>query len=122
MYSHMKWKILDHLCKECGGRILQCVAGGGPTGGGNPIFKCAQCPAITSSMGPSALCWCGFEMRGQRTHAYVCLPFSIIKENPAYKNMFSRCGCNPDSKSAEVGIVLTDDLLKMREETVNADR
>lgn len=103
------WAIEDHLCKDCGGRILRCVSGGGPTGGGNPIFKCADCGKSTSGMMPDVLCWCGFHHRGNHhLSGYHCLPFSILETRPELRNDFLACGCDP--KRGEVGIVLASAL------------
>lgn len=109
------WIILDHVC-FCGGRILKCVSGQGPSGGGNPLYKCSQCGKGGCAMSQTPYCWCGFEMRGHKGLAgsYRCLPLSIAKEEPMYRNLFLACGCNPDSKEAEVGIVLTRDLIELR--------
>ena len=108
------WKLVDHLCMTCGGRILQCISGGGPTPGGNPIFRCADCGNTTSGFGPQALCWCGFSHRGQNATAYKCLPFSALKQEPRLLPMFLSCGCDPNRKTSEVGIVLESDYTKLR--------
>ena len=100
----MTWVIEDHICRNCsGGRILRCVSGAGPTGGGNPIYKCADCGTSTSSMGPDSLCWCGMSFKNQHLTEYMCLPFSILKEKPHLRNAFLSCGCDPSC--GEVGIV-----------------
>ncbi len=104
----MTWAIEDHLCRSCGGRILRCVEGAGMTPGGNPVFKCADCGKMTSGMGPEVLCWCGFSHRQNRTTAYRCLPFSILKERPELEQKFRACGCDPTR--GEVGIVLEEGL------------
>lgn len=106
------WAIEDHLCKGCGGRILRCVAGNGVTGGGNPVYKCADCGNAQSAMGPDALCWCGFHHRmNHNATAYVCVPFSALKDRPAaaqaLTNAFRSCGCDPGR--GEVGIMLERD-------------
>lgn len=105
------WVIEDHLCRGCGGRILRCVTGGGATGGGNPIFRCADCKQITSSMGPDSLCWCGFHHKHNHTmQAYRCLPFTILEERPELKRAFLACGCDPTR--GEVGVILERDLVE----------
>ena len=105
----MTWTILDHLCKSCGGRILQSASGAGPTPGGNPVFKCADCGQATSGTGPEVLCWCGFSHRGQHPlNGYRCLPFSILQEKPELKDAFLACGRDP--RRGEVGIILKGDL------------
>lgn len=108
MIVKQTWVLEDHLCKACGGRILRCVTGGGITGGGNPIFKCADCGRSNSAMGPEVLCWCGFSHRGNRDNAYTCQPFSVLKERPELLSAFRACGCDPDR--GEVGIMLERDL------------
>ena len=106
--ADMHWAIEDHLCKDCGGRILRCVKGGGPTGGGNPIYKCADCGKASSAMGPQVLCWCGFFHKGNYgTTAYMCAPFSILKEHPNLRDAFMSCGSDPSR--GEVGILLERD-------------
>lgn len=105
----MTWALEDHLCKKCGGRILRCVSGGGVTGGGNPIFRCADCDAGMSAMGPEALCWCGFTHRRQEENPYRCVPYSILKEYPKLIRAFRACGCDPE-RGGDVGIMLTRDL------------
>ena len=99
-----KWVIEDHLCRECGGRILKCVEGNGMTPGGNPIYKCADCGRSKAALGPDALCWCGMRHKNQHETAYKCLPFSMIEEFPALEQAFRSCGCDP--LRGEVGIVL----------------
>ena len=106
-----KWIIEDHLCRECGGRILRCVEGNGVTPGGNPIFKCADCGLAKPGMKPDVLCWCGFShRRNAHITPYRCLPFSILEERPELLENFYRSGCDP--KVGEVGIVLERDVLK----------
>lgn len=109
MKETRRWVLEDHLCRVCGGRILRCVSGNGATGGGNPVFKCADCGASCAAMGPEVLCWCGFSHRRQSVTAYQCLPFSVLTERPNLGSAFAACGCDP--KRGEVGIVLTKDLM-----------
>lgn len=108
--SKQTWALEDHVCRACGGRILRCASGGGPTGGGNPIFKCADCGASGSGMSPDVLCWCGFSHRGQHATAYICQPFSILESRPELKDAFAACGCK--TGRAEVGIMLERDYRK----------
>lgn len=111
MKNAQTWRLTDHLCKACGGRILQCASNCGITGGGNPVFKCASCGASASGMGPDVLCWCGFSHRGQRhMTAYRCVPFSALKEHPELERHFRACGCDPEF--GEVGIVLERDYVE----------
>ena len=43
MKTIITWTLTDHLCRHCGGRILQSASGVGPTAGGNPLYRCADC-------------------------------------------------------------------------------
>lgn len=113
MTKRMTWELTDHLCKGCGGRVLRCVSGGGATPGGNPIWKCADCGKSTSASGPEVLCWCGFGHRHNKgTTAYVCQPFTVLKERPELLGAFLACGCDP-KRGGEVGIMLERDLYAM---------
>lgn len=109
MSRNRKWVLEDHLCRDCGGRVLRCVAGGGMTPGGNPIFRCADCGKSAAAMGPGAICWCGFQHRRQNLHGYRCVPYSILKERPELERAFRACGCDPE-RGGDVGIVLERDL------------
>jgi hypothetical protein len=99
----------DHLCRGCGGRIAR-QKHHGPTPGGNPVFMCVNCGKATSSMGPDALCWCGFSHRGQHVTAYRCLPLSILKDKPELLEAFRAAGCEPGRQL--IGVVLERDLYK----------
>lgn len=121
--SRRTWVIEDHLCRGCGGRILRCVTGNGMTGGGNPIFKCADCGKQAAAMGADALCWCGFSHRNNHpTTAYICQPFTILALGVNYsedqviklRNAFLACGCNPER--GEVGIMLDRDYRRTTSE------
>ena len=59
----------DHLCRHCSvGPIMQQVDSG-PSGGGNPYFLCVVCGEGCSSLGASALCFCGLsEYDGSQIH------------------------------------------------------
>ena len=104
------WNITDHICRDCGGRILKCATGTGPSPGGNPLFMCADCGKANWGMSESCLCWCGFSHRGQHARAYRCLAFSVLKEHPEYEDAFRSCGCDPGSTRAVIGIVTEDGL------------
>ena len=103
------WALTDHLCKKCGGRVLRCVTGGGVTGGGDPIWKCADCGKSAAAMGPDGLCWCGLAHKHNAT-AYICQPFSILDSRPELLAAFLACGCDP-KRGGEVGIMLQRDLM-----------
>jgi len=67
------WAMTDHLCSRCGGRILVCVTGRGPSPGGNPLFMCADCEAAAWGMGPDVLCWCGQKYRNGDSMGMTCV-------------------------------------------------
>lgn len=69
------YTLTDHLCRECGGRVLQVASGGGPSAGGNPTFRCADCGFSSTGMGVDCVCWCGFQHRSRARRPYQCLPF-----------------------------------------------
>ena len=106
--SERTWKLENHLCRACGGRILRCVTGTGPSPGGNPLFKCADCGITAYGMTASELCWCGMHHRNNSLNPYICLPFSILHEKPDLKNAFLSSGCDPDR--GEVGVILESQL------------
>ncbi len=106
------WKLEDHLCRKCGGRILRSVSGAGPSPGGNPIFRCADCGVADWGTSPKRICWCGMSHRGQYETPYLCLPYSILEERPELKELFRASGCDPD-RPGEVGVVAEKDLREM---------
>lgn len=105
--TRITWALENHLCRSCGGRVLRSVSGAGPTGGGNPVFKCADCGTSASDFGPNCICWCGFAHRNQNDNPYECLPYSILEHHPELANAFRACGCDPER--GEVGIILSKD-------------
>lgn len=109
-----RWVFTDHACRHCGGRVMQCVAGGGPTGGGNPVWQCADCEVGSAAMGPECICWCGFEQRANNAGPgyYACVRMDRAKSEPAVKRALERCGCFPDRPGSRsvIGIVVLDDL------------
>lgn len=110
MSRRATFTIEDHLCRICNGRILCQAAGGRPSGGGNPLYRCADCGASTCSTGPMALCWCGYTNKGQSGNPFRCKPFS---GNEHLRNAFFLCGHNPDG-NAEVGFVTTGECVDTR--------
>lgn len=112
------WKIVDHLCRICNGRILKCVSGAGPTPGGNPVFKCSLCGKETSGMDSSNICWCGSSFKNSIDTPYICVSFSMIEKYPKLLDAFLSHGQNPKRESSgEVGILLEDQLRKVVKET-----
>ena len=104
METEATFTLEPHICMRCGGRILR-FARPGMTPGGNPLFRCADCGAQKSGFGPNVLCWCGYAHRGQHLHGYVCVPFSAVTEHPQLRAALLACGCDPDNKRSEIGIV-----------------
>lgn len=103
------WTLADHLCRDCGGRILQSATGAGMTPGGNPIYRCADCGVSCCGMTPNGICWCGYHPRQNHgSRVYQCLPFSILEERPGLRVAFAQCGHDPTR--GEVGVVLSSSL------------
>lgn len=66
-----------------------------------------------SAVQANCLCWCGFEHRNNHgNHAYRCVPFNDMKVWPELLALFLACGCDPSK--GEVGIVLTDDFVRLQ--------
>lgn len=94
------WIIVDHICRQCSGRILQSVANVGSTGGGNPLFRCANCGASSASLGPESVCWCGMTHRGSSERPYLCASKAA---HPEWQSEFEASGCWESRE--EIGIV-----------------
>lgn len=108
--SEKTWLFTDHVCRDCGGRILRCATGGGMSPGGNPLYRCADCGNARSDGGPQGVCWCGYETRANSEHAYQCLSF--FGASDAELAALAECGCRPGRQ--EVGIVLRASLARAR--------
>lgn len=118
--SNITWKLEDHLCMSCGGRILRSVSGAGMTPGGNPIFKCSDCGKTSCGLG-NTLCWCNFTNKHNRdSFPYQCLSYSVLEDKPQYLRAFRNCGCDPE-RGGEVGIVLVSELSKIDSEPSSID-
>lgn len=105
--EQVTYALEDHMCKRCGGRILRRV--GGPsiiTPGGNPLYVCSDCGASVCDMSCYELCWCGFNHKNQTLNPYQCVPFSALETNPELREQFLACGCNPDAKTSQIGIIM----------------
>jgi len=106
MSRQQTWAIEDHLCRYCGGRILRCVKGNGPTGGGNPLYRCASCGRTAAATGPESLCFCGLSL-------HQCLAYSAIKKYPRLRSALVP-GCDPSY--GEVGFAVREAVRKAMEE------
>jgi hypothetical protein len=63
------WVLTDHCCRRCLGRLLaQAVAG-------RSNFRCAECGAVASVIGPfeGSVCACGVQIGG-RDAGIRCMP------------------------------------------------
>jgi len=106
------WTLEDHVHYGCGGRILRCVKGAGPSPGGDPLYMCADCGDMRTGRGPSVLCWCGFSHRGNHhLTAYKCVSRNELVGNPALESAMRACGCDPDRM--EISIVLEKDYMEI---------
>lgn len=62
----------EHLCCTCGvGRIMQQV-NGGPSGGGNPTWRCMTCMKGSAAISPKGLCYCGYKRYSEEDNEYRC--------------------------------------------------
>lgn len=106
---------VDHACRECGGRILQ-QTNPGATGGGNPVFECADCDRACCGMDSSAICWCGFSQRGQyQTGDWFCISLEEQIKKPWVSDALAHCGVDPQSRKVKVAMV-NREMLKICEQ------
>lgn len=117
--KQITWSLTDHMCRTCGGRVLQSASGVGATGGGNPLFRCADCGVCTSGMGPNCLCYCGFEHRraSTQTNAYRCVRVDKGKEDKAMRAALLSCGFDCDRPRSEIG-VFNPDYYRLAQEKI----
>lgn len=108
--KQITWTLTDHICRYCGGRVLQSASGVGVTAGGNPLFRCADCGKCTSAMSPTCICWCRFMHRraSDPIYPYLCQRLDAAKDDPALRHALLACGFDPDNPKAEVGIIHVD--------------
>ena len=114
MSRELHWVVEDHVCRKCGGRILRCVSNV-ITGGGNPLWRCADCGEQTSGMTPACLCWCGYKQRCQTISGYTCVHRREGEMNENMRIAMSKCGFDI-RKGGEVGIALEVDVERIRNE------
>jgi hypothetical protein len=106
------WRPTDHACRECGGRVVQ-VTNAGPTGGGNPLWRCADCGIGSADTGPSCLCFCGFRHKGQDVPVYMCVRVDRAKYDSAMKLALMRNGYDvegPRRLKSEIAVIGEDSL------------
>ena len=85
------WQLTDHICRECQGRIL--VASGGATGGGGPLWMCADCERAGAAMSPDHLCGCGMYFKNSEPGKWMCLRFPDFRSDQAWLvDVFAHCG------------------------------
>lgn len=99
------YKLTDHMCRDCGGRILTQATPDTITGGGNPIWRCSNCGAKTASMNAYPLCWCGAHWRGGESMNFSCIVIADAQDNPALREALAQCGCGGESYTHEIGII-----------------
>jgi hypothetical protein len=108
---HETWSPTDHACRECGGRVVM-VHGHGPTGGGNPIWRCADCGIALADMGPECICWCGFSHKGQADTPYRCVRVDLGDKEPAIDLALGRSGYGTKSSrrrpKCEIAVIHQD--------------
>lgn len=108
--KQIHWVLEDHICSRCSGRILRAVSGVGATGGGNPLYRCADCGAGATGMGPSVLCWCGFNFKRNDidTNPYCCRKLTDAKDDPVLRQCFLACGFDPERPKSEIGVYMPE--------------
>lgn len=120
-----RWMPTDHACRDCGGRIVV-VTNSGPTGGGNPLFRCADCGIGAAGMSPDHICWCGFAHKGQGERTYRCVNIAEAVKEPSLKAALLRSGylpsdpkCRPKVEIAVLNEGTIDFCRKQTEEQKN---
>jgi len=84
------------------------VAHVGPTGGGNPLWMCADCERGGAAMDSSHLCGCGMHFKHAEPGAFMCLRLpDDIPENAWVIDVFAHCGydARAQNRKGVVGIV-----------------
>lgn len=64
------WEITPHVCMACFGRVLQRALPA--SGGGERMFRCADCGVEGSGATPAVICTCGFRVKGRATMGLKC--------------------------------------------------
>jgi hypothetical protein len=116
-----RWAPTDHACRECGGRVVM-VTNSGPTGGGNPIFRCADCGIGSAAMDASCICWCGFRHKGQAEPTYRCVRTESEKGDEVMKAVLVQAGYRgPNGRvKVEIGVVSEHMIQVIRERLATA--
>ena len=109
------WVPVDHVCRNCGARVMRKEPRGLSVG---EVYKCHTCGQTGFTV--EKICWCGQQFRNSRPSSrnYICLPTNIREKYPEVRELFESafraCGVDPDR--VEVGIILFRDYnLIMRE-------
>lgn len=118
----LRWVLTDHACRNCGGRVMQ-SASNVVTGGGNPLYQCADCEQGGAGTGPSVICWCGYNQRGNwGDYPYTCVHMDEAKKSRALYYALTANGFNPDSQKTRVGCVSVDSVRRYQERLDQEDR
>jgi hypothetical protein len=110
-----RFVLTDHACRSCGGRILQ-QPNSGPSGGGNPYFRCADCGKGGCHMGTDHLCWCGFGYKGAQPGRLRCVSIARAREDPALYRALSANGFWLETCNVEIGVFSEDSYRRANEE------
>lgn len=111
-----QFQLTDHLCRFCGGRILE-EMNHGPTGGGKPVWRCADCGARNSALTPAILCWCGAEWRNGDSMNMQCVAIADAHDDPLLVEALAQCGCGSAGYKYEVGVINTLSYLRLKRES-----
>lgn len=115
MAKQERWMPTDHACRECGGRVVQ-VTNAGPTGGGNPVYRCADCGNSSSGMSTDCICWCGFAHKGQNENPHRCVNVETARKDPVFKLALQQAGylneTHPERGAKFEVCVITDSGLR----------
>lgn len=73
MVDNRLYRVINHACRACGGRILK----SDPDAGGNVGYRCADCGIgasghLSNKHGQAALCFCGARMPGSSGFILRC--------------------------------------------------
>jgi len=76
------WRIEDHVCSRCFGRVLS-----RPAGTGVNVYRCADCGLSATGRSARVICSCGIKLRGTTDMGIRC----IRNERPTPEFMVEIC-------------------------------
>lgn len=62
------WRIEDHVCSACFGRVLS-----RPAGGGVSVYRCSDCGLSATGRTTRVICSCGMKLRGSTDMGIRCM-------------------------------------------------